>query len=144
MSTCMVGIQDPYLSNLAEGSHKLRIRGNDSWVRGTPRAGTFSRSTQLSASPIFCLIYPCGKMTHVQELPEIQQQFVKSEDGNQKLKFDQHILDSIKKYQIGLATFGVNEEVFPCLASPHVTTNNAELKNLVELIQELLVSCIMA
>ena len=69
-----------------------------------------------------------GKMTCVQELPEIQQQFVKSEDENQKLKFYQHMLDSIKKYQIGLATFGVNEEVFPCLASPHVTTNNADLK----------------
>jgi len=74
-----------------------------------------------------------GKRAYVQELPEIQQ-FIKSK------KFDQRTLDFTRKYQIGLATFGVNEKVFPCLSSSHITTDNIELKNLVELIQGLLVS----
>ncbi|CAG8643444.1 9416_t:CDS:2 [Funneliformis mosseae] len=70
----------------------------------------------------------------------IQQQVIKSEDRNLKSKFDLYILDSIKKYQIGLATFGVNEKVFPYLAFSYVIANNIELKNLIKLIQELLVS----
>src|ERR1043165_2957196 len=79
------------------------------------------------------------EMAYIQELPEIQQQFVT--DGNYSHpKFDQNTLDSLKKYQMGLATFGLDESIFPCLTSSVVSTDRVELKNLIELLQELLVS----